>query len=220
MNQNKKLWFFAEGYSEENFPLLLIRRYFPSVKICKSPSEFLKGHDSHVCYIHNSKGEGRIPFDITSNMHFIDRAKTEKAIVICDLETSGNCPIEKKEEVISRAQNDARQRGQTLNLENFSFVISTPTIESIYCSEKKIVGDILKGDYEKNNSSLPLEGFKLDILDDASHNSQTRIKMLFQNHGLYYDKRRFSERFFGRLDYPDSANQVVQRLYKLIQGIW
>jgi hypothetical protein len=219
-NQNKKIWFYTEGFSEVEFVKRLFFRYFSQIKKCQSEIEFLQETENSAIYIHNSRDVNKIPYDINDFNHWIERSNPDAVIIICDLEKIP-CPTERKNSMIAQIDNDSYLKKPPIHIEKnkLLFVFSLPNIEEIYCSEIKITKNILNETYRRSH------GNKITFNDDEVENILTttsmkpleKIKKIFKKFGLTYKKREFSESFFSQLDYENSKNKSVKRLFLAIK---
>src|SRR5438132_762537 len=96
-----KFWFNVEGDSEYNFVINYIRRYACTFKVMNDLSCF-RSEDvtKNLVYINNCESVDKIPHEINEKNHWVEGSKASAIIVVCDLESKLNCPIQRKDKIL------------------------------------------------------------------------------------------------------------------------
>ena len=205
-----KTWFYLEGVSEKPFIEWLMRTSFPNITIQNDLSVFLKPELIKVCYITNCNSGDKIPYTINEEYHLIQRSQTKNIVIICDVETELHCPTERKEKILRKIE-------KTVDKSLLKFIFSIPLLEEIYCFEKDITKNVLKKLYKQkyNKDIIPnMASF------ENNRNPLCKIMSFFKQNELTYKKTEFAENFFPQLNYQESSNNTVKRLFNVTTSIF
>lgn len=209
----KKIWFFVEGDSEENFIKCLIRlKYSENILLEKNLSVFvdkdLSSFSHHLSYCENCHSVDKIPHRINDLLHFIEKSQASKLIVVCDLE-SLPCFTERKNIINNIIK-------ESINRDDILCAFFNPMIEVGYweCEEviKRVIEIEHRNKFDKNTSTSI-------ILDENIEHPLGALKESFKKYKVKYRESKFSEMFFPRVDFNTCQNDVLHRIVSYLDNI-
>jgi hypothetical protein len=208
----KKIWFFVEGDSEENFIINLIRfKYAGTVLLSRDLTDFvlkdLSQFNSHLAYCENCHSVDKIPFKIQERSYLIEKSGSSNIIVVCDLEKFP-CYLERKKII----ENTVREK---INLNHMHYAFFKPMIESGYWECDTIIEKIITMNFREKFTKLPPNPL---VLENNNHPLES-LKKSFKKYDLKYRESDFSEKFFPRVDFDTCQNLTLKRLISKLDSI-
>jgi hypothetical protein len=209
----KKIWFFVEGDSEENFIENLIRvKYSESILLENDLSAFVKKDLSdfthHLSYCENCHSVDKIPHRINDLLHLIEKSQASKLIVVCDLE-SLPCFTERKNKINSIIK-------ESINRDDILYAFFNPMIEVGFweCEEiiKRVIEIEHRNKFDRNTTTAI-------ILDQNIEHPLAALKRSFMKYKVKYRESKFSEMFFPRVDFNTCQNNVLLRIVSYLDNI-
>lgn len=202
----KKVWFFVEGDSEENFTINLMRnKYNQNFLLEKDLLTFvtidLTNSTHHLFHIENCHSINKIPHQVNLRAHLINNYNISDMIIVCDLEDQ-SC-FSNRKNVIDSALH------QSINKNNIKYIISNPYIEANYWDCEDLIKQVLKKEFRLK--------FDIEFREEVElvHNHAQplySIKKSFEKYKLKYRESRFSESFFPRVDFNTCQNLTLKRI--------
>lgn len=207
----KKIWFFVEGDSEENFANNLIRRsYFGKAIISRDLLKFIEDtedEDVNLCYVDNCGSVDRIPHEINENYYLTERTNVDFIFIVCDLERE-LCYINRRQKIIDVLNENVDQN-------KIKYVFSKSKIEAEYWHSKETIKRVLEIEYRKKFESHNIP--PVNIPNEIT-NPMADLKQLFKAVDLKYREASFSSEFFSRVNFEESSSPAICRLINLLEN--
>ncbi len=209
----KKIWFFVEGDSEENFIKNLIRKkYAGSILLENDLSAFvdmdLSSFTYHLSYCENCHSVDKIPHRINELLHFIEKSQSSKLIVVCDLERLP-CFTEGRDKLNSIIE-------ESLSRDDILYAFFNPMIEVGYWECEEVIQRVIQIEHRNkfdSDISTPI------LLDENIERPLHALKKSFQKYKVKYRESKFSEMFFPRVDFNACQNDVLLRIISYLDNI-